>query len=314
MRIGVVVDSSCDLPPEFVRQNNIRVLPSTIRVDSELFTDERNEEATLAFYESHIGDKTHDAETFPFTVEQTMNLFLSQLVLDFDYVFCIPVWKARSKVYENVTRASFAILSSYRKHRAAAGTNGPFAMRVIDSKALFTGVAVQAAEASALAREGRQHADIRSHLIELSDHTVAYMVPSDLAYIRKRTLKRGEKSIGFATYLIGSALDIKPVLSLYREQTQPVAKLRGFDAAVEKMFTHVAAVLRDGKLISRHVCVSYGGNPAEVLGMPGFIGLQQACAKRGLQLMTTFMGASAAVNVGAGAVTVSYAGEYREMH
>ena len=43
---------------------------------------------------------------------------------------------------------------------------------------------------------------------------VGYFVPSDLAYIRTRAMKRGEKSVGLATFLIGTALDIKPVLGI----------------------------------------------------------------------------------------------------
>jgi len=314
MRIGIVVDSGCDLPADFIQEHNIQILPASIRVGSDLFTDERNAEATLAFYESHIGDKSHDAETFPFSVEQIQQVFLERLVLDFDHVFCIPVWKARSKTYENATRASFAILSRYHKVRNDAGVHGHFSMRVMDSKTVFTGLAVQAAEAVRLVNDGLQYNDIRARLGEIADHTIAYLVPADLAYIRQRTKQRGEKSIGLATYLIGSALDIKPILNIYREETRPVAKVRGYTAAVEKMLAHVAAVVRDGQLLSRQVCLSYGGNPAAVRGMPGFAELERICRERGIELLVSIMSAVAAVNVGAGAITVAYAGEYREMH
>lgn len=313
MRIGIVVDSSCDLPPEFIQGNNIKILPSAIRVDNDLFADERDPEATLAFYESHIGDKTHDAETRPFSVDEIERIFLERLVLDFDYVFCLPVWRARSRLYDNCTKAAFAILSSYRKYRARAGVNGVFSMRVVDSRTLFAGQAVQAAEVAHMVQSGNQPNEIRQRLGELVEQTVAYMVPADLAYIRQRTMHRGEKSINLATYLIGTALDIKPVLALYREQTQPVAKLRGYKPAVEKMLEHVARIVYDGQLVSRHVCVSYGGDPAAILQMPGYAELDVACRSRGVTLLRTFMGAVVGVNVGAGALSVAYVGDYREM-
>lgn len=313
MRIGVVVDSSCDLPQEFIEQNGIKILPNTIRVGGDSLVDERDEVATLAFFNSHIGDKSHDAETTPFSVDQIQKVFLERLVIDYDFVFNVTVWSKRSNVYENATKASFAILSSYRRTRSAANVGGPFSMRVLDSKTLFAGVGVVAAEAVRMAKEDLQPNEIRNNLDLVVQNTVAYFVPADLAYIRTRASKRGEKSVGFATFLIGSALDIKPVLCAYKEETNPAAKVRGYDAAVEKMLRHVAQRVRDGDLLSKYVCVSYGGNLAEARAKTGFGELEKACQERGVTLLLSVMSATAAVNVGAGGMSAAYAGTVKPM-
>ena len=309
MRIGVVVDSSCDLPPEFLEQNGVKIFPNSIRVGQDILVDERDPDATLAFFASHIGDKSHDAETSPFSVDAIQKVFLERLVLDYDFVFCITVWSKRSNVYENATKASFAILSTYRKTRSAAGVSGPFSMRVIDSKTLFAGTGIVAAEAVRMAREGLQPNEIRANLDQLIPNVVGYFVPADLAYIRTRATKRGEKSVGLAAFLIGTALDIKPVLGIYREETGPHAKVRGFEGAVEKMFKHVAGVLSTGNVLSKYVGISYGGDPSEVRMMPGFSELEQVCRSRELELLISVMSASAAVNAGAGGICVAYAGD-----
>ena len=49
MRIGIVVDSACDLPQDFLRDNNIILLPITVRIGDAVLTDHRDEEATLSF-------------------------------------------------------------------------------------------------------------------------------------------------------------------------------------------------------------------------------------------------------------------------
>lgn len=314
MRIGVVVDSSCDLPPEFLEQNNIRVLPNTIRVGADALVDVRDPEATLGFFSSHIGDKSHDAETTPFSVEQIQKVFLEQLVLDFDFVFCVTVWSKRSHVFENATKASFAILSSYRKTRNEAGVTGPFSMRVLDSKTLFAGVGVIAAEAVRLAKEGLQPNEIRTQLDNVVNNTVTLMVPTDLAYIRIRATRRGEKSVGAVGAFLAGALDIKPILCAYREETKPVAKVRGYEPAVEKMLRHVAERVRGGDLVSRYVVVSYGGELAEIRRLPAYLDLEKACVDREVTLMSCIMSASAAVNVGAGALSVSYVGADKPIH
>src|SRR5690606_28310467 len=130
MRIGLVVDSACDLPKDFIEQHGIEILPITVRIDETTLVDYRDEPATLAFLEAHIAERGASAETFPFTVEQIRDLFLQKLVIDYDHVFCMTITRTRSPIFENAQKASFAILGEYRPVRAAAGNNTPFALRV----------------------------------------------------------------------------------------------------------------------------------------------------------------------------------------
>ena len=47
MRIGIVVDSACDLPLEYLQQHNIVILPITVRIGEAVLADHRDEQATL---------------------------------------------------------------------------------------------------------------------------------------------------------------------------------------------------------------------------------------------------------------------------
>jgi len=76
MRIGVVVDSTCDLPQEFIEKHNIRILPITLHLDNDHLVDERDPQATLAFYDADLADRGHNAESAPFTVQQIQEVFL----------------------------------------------------------------------------------------------------------------------------------------------------------------------------------------------------------------------------------------------
>jgi DegV family protein with EDD domain len=314
MKIGVVVDSSCDLPEDFIERHRIKILPNTIQIDKQSFVDRRDARATLAFYHSHIGDLGHQAETTPLSVEAIQQMFLDQLVLEFDYVLCIPAWKARSEVYHNALKASHTILSQYHALKKAAGHDGLFSMRVIDSRTISAGTAVLAAHAAALAQKGVHGNDIRLDLDRLTQDVVAYYVPADLAYIRKRAARRGEKSVGLAAYVVSQVLDVKPVIAIYREQTRPVAAFRGLDSAFEHTLDHVGAVVRDGAMQSPYVCVSYGGDPACVRQLGAFRSLERTCRERGVELLLAIMSAPAAVNTGPGGLAVSYIGDFRKMH
>ncbi|MGH8456618.1 MAG: DegV family protein [Stenotrophobium sp.] len=310
MRIGVVVDATCDLPQEFFSEHHISVLPVTIRLGDETVIDARDPEITRRFYAEQLDAKGLDAETIPFSAEQIRQKFLDRIVVDYDYVFCITITSNRSPIFENATRASFAILNDYKNIRAKAGVSGPFALRVVDSKSMFCGTGLLAAEAAKLSQAGAAPNDIRRRLDDLRENICGYMVPSDLYYIRARGKKKGENSVGLITYAIGSALDIKPVIQCYRAETQPVAKILGYDRAVEKMFSHVAHQIERG-ISTQHICISYGGELERISGLPGYDMLAAVAREHQVEILGSVMSATAAVNAGGGCVAIAYGGDLR---
>lgn len=218
MRIGIVVDSACDLPQDFIQRNNVIVLPISVRIGEAVLADHRDEEATLSFLHAHVAERGHEAETTPFSVNQIRDLFLQRLVIDYDHVFCLTI-PLRSQIFDNATQASFAILNDYKPVRQAAGHTSPFALRVIDTLNLFAGQGITAVEAVRLRAQGLGVAPIRARLEQLAEHTYGYMIPRDLYYLRARARTKGDRSVGLIGAALGSALDIKPVLRAYRGVT-----------------------------------------------------------------------------------------------
>ena len=60
MRIGIVVDSACDLPLEYLERNNIVILPITVRIGEAVLADHRAnpEKGTGAVMCCTFGDVT----------------------------------------------------------------------------------------------------------------------------------------------------------------------------------------------------------------------------------------------------------------
>jgi len=308
MRIGIVVDSACDLPVDYIEKHNIVLLPISVRIGEAVLADHRDEEATLSFLHAHVAERGHEAETTPFSVNQIRDLFLDRLVIDYDHVFCLTISKLRSQIHENAMQASFAILNDYKPVRQAAGYNSPFALRVIDTLNLFAGQGVTAVEAVRMREEGANVAQIRARVEQLAENTYGYMIPRDLYYLRNRARAKGDRSVGLISAALGSALDIKPVLRGYRGNTEPVAKLKGFEPAVQKLFEFTARKVREG-LMTPTVCVGYGGELAELRALPGHTALKEACAEKGVELFESVMSLTGMVNVGKGAVAVGFAAE-----
>ena len=145
----------------------------------------------------------------------------------------------------------------------------------------------------------------------MSINTQTYMVARDLMYLRSRTKAKGDKSVSLFSATLGSALDIKPVLYCNRGETKPVAKIRGFDTAVRKLFAFASERVTAG-LMTPTLCLSYGGELEELRLLPGYNALIDTCRKHGVEVFESVMSLTGMVNVGKGSVVVGFAAEARE--
>lgn len=308
MRIGLAIDAACDLSREFLRRHDVAVMPITVRIDGEVFMDDREPAEIQRFIDRRLGSRSHSAETEPCPVEDVQKLFLEKLVLEQDCVFCLTITATRSPINEHVNRASFGILKHYRQAREQAGVPGPFMMRVVDTRNIFAGAAPVVCEAARLIAADVPPAAIRERLTQIANQTYGYMLPRDLYYLRARAKKKNDRSVGLVSAMLGSALDIKPILRCFRGETGPVGKVRGFEQGADSLFGYVAQRVRAGLLVPA-VCVSYGGDLAVLPQLPGYAGLRQACEETGVELMEAPMSITGMVNVGEGAVTIGFAAE-----
>ncbi len=308
MRFGIIVDATCDLPAAFFEQNPVEIMPVAIRLDGKAFSDTRDTAATIDYYRSEASQRGHEAETTPFTVDQIHDLFIDRLVVDYDCVFCLTVAASRSKIFERASEASYAILRDYRRRRREAGVEGPFLMRVVDTRNVFAAQGVTALEAVRMFRSGASPGRVRERLESLANHTYTYVVLRDVHYIRARTRHRGERSVSFLTAAIGGALDIKPVLQGYRSDTKAIHKARGFEQATADLFGYVIARVQQG-LLTKTLCLSYGGDLEAMRNLPNYDVLREVCRENRVQIHESVMSITGMVNVGTGGISLGFAAE-----
>ena len=302
------MDAACDLPQAFIAEHGIAVLPIAVKVDTDTFMDNRDPAEIQRFIDRRLGSRSHSAETEPTSAEDVQKLFLDKLVLEQDCVFCLTMTATRSPIHDNVVRASFAVLRNYREKREPLGVNGPFLMRVIDTRNIFAGAAPAIWEAAHLVATDQPPATIRERLNYVANHSYGYLVPRDLYYLRARAKKKNDRSVGLFSAVLGSALDIKPILRCFQGETGPVGKARGFEQGAQMLFDYAARRVRAG-LVVPVVCVSYGGDLAVLEHLPGYDGLRAACAETNTSLLESPMSITGMVNVGEGAVSLGLAAE-----
>jgi DegV family protein with EDD domain len=308
MRIGVAIDAACDVPHEFLERNGIAVMPITVKVDSQQFKDDRDPAEIRRFRDQKLGSRSHSAETEASSVEDVQTLFLERMVRDFDCVVCLTIMATRSPIHDNVIKASFAILKNYRPIREAAGLSGPFLMRVVDTRNIFAGSAPVVAEAVRMIQAGKSPADVRERAAHIADCSYGYMLPRDLNYLRSRARSKGDRSVSFFSSMLGTALDIKPILRAHRGETGPVGKVRGFEHGAQVLFDYASKRVQAGLLVPS-LSLSYGGDLDDMRNLPGYHPLTRVCGDAGVEILESPMGITGMVNVGEGAMTLGLASE-----
>ncbi|WP_426286459.1 DegV family protein [Luteibacter sp. E-22] len=308
MRIGIAIDAACDLPQEFLERNGIAVMPIAVKVDLQRFKDDRDPVEIQRFRNQKLGSRSHSAETEASSVEDVQNLFLQRMVKEYDCVVCLTIMATRSPIHDNVIKASFAILKNYRPVREAAGIGGPFLMRVVDTRNIFAGSAPVVVEAVRTIQAGKSPAEVRERAAHIADCSYGYMLPRDLNYLRSRARSKGDRSVSFLSSMLGTALDIKPILRAHKGETGPVGKVRGFEHGAQTLFDYAAKRVQAGLLVPS-LSLSYGGDLDDMRNLPGYQALTRVCAEAGVEILESPMGITGMVNVGEGAMTLGLASE-----
>lgn len=273
--------------------------------------DQRDPEATLAFYRQYQADKTLDADTAPPTVADIQARLLDELALQYDRVLVITITHTRSPLFAYATEAAYGALKqsrepAYHQRRVQAGLTGPFFVTVIDSQALFTGQGVLVHEAVRLLEEEQYSFGVLRKVIEqLSPRVQGYLVPNDLFYVRHRASRKGEKSISLLRYHFGTLLDIKPIIHFHQGDSQVIDKDRGFDRALIKLLNRTREAMAAG-LATPLVNCSYAGDLDVIRHKRAFVELEDDARQRGITVLLSMMSVTGALNVGPGAFALSY--------
>jgi len=308
MKTGLVIDAAVDLPRSFIRDNDIHVLPIELRVGDEYLIDVRDPESTEHFLAGSDDKRAEGyAESFPPSADDIAQTFLDDWVTECDHLLCITTTKGRSKIFSNATLAALQCARAAKEKRSRAGIATRWGASVINSRALFAGPGITVYEATRLVKTQMSAEAIEARLREVADCTHAFLVPDDLYYVVKRASKKGEKSVNWAAYAVGSLLHIKPILYGYQDETRPVGKARGFRKGVQAVFDHAVNQIERGTLEVPLINISYGGPLERCAQLPGFKELVARAREHRVEVLLSHLSMTAAINVGANGMALAFA-------
>ncbi len=295
----LVIDASCDVPEAVLSHPQVRVLPVNVFVNEKQVLDRREATVTQRFYREALNSpKAVHGRSEPMSTDDMVAALNSQLALNFDQLLGVFVASSRSAIYQ---RAKTAISVARREAfalRARAGNLEVLQADCVDSQAFFAGYGAQVMDLIDWLDKGAGIGDIIARQRVTVTQTYAYMAPGHVGYILERAALKGEQSVSAMAGLAAKALSITPILAGHMGVTAPVGRRLGKLKAREAVVEMGLRMIKNGLLLSQHMCFSYSGELSDIQSMNSFKYLQSYAKDNGVQLHLTCMSMTGSVNVG----------------
>jgi DegV family protein with EDD domain len=228
MGIKIITDSICDVPKEYVERYNIRVIPLTVHFGDESFKD--GIDLTLEEFLA----KLEKAEVLPTTSQVPPAEFLE-------------AFKEEISLGNKIVsiHGSSQLSGTYNSAVMAKEQIGGEDIHVIDSMGITLGAGMLVIKAARLAEEGLEAEEIVKE-IEAGKQKLKHMIIVDtLKYLHKG----GRLSLSAS--VLGSILNIKPILTVVHGELELFGKERGIKKAIAAVMDTIKdnGWILDGKVI-----------------------------------------------------------------
>jgi DegV family protein with EDD domain len=233
--VAIVTDSTSDLPPKLAAENAVTVVPLVLNFEGKSLLD------GVDITPSEFYRRLPNATTHPTTSQPSAGAFAEKyaaLLQNHDAIVSIHI---SEKLSGTVASA-----------RQAADMTDPARVHVIDSELVSMSLGLVTLVAAALATQGKDAAAIESMVTSMRPEVHTYFSVATLEFLR-----RGGR-IGRASALLGSVLQVKPVLCIRDGLVTPLERVRTFERALNRVVDLVREVDR-----GKGVCLIVGHADAE---------------------------------------------------
>ena len=217
MTIKIVTDSSADLPVQIFQELGITVVPLYVRFGENVYRD-RVDITESEFYQRLQHDPIH-----PNTTQPTPQ--------DFAEVYQKVSDKAGGIVSIHISGKLSGTCNSALQGKELAAVKCP--IEVIDSKSLTMALGLTVIAAAKLANQGKTLEQVVAEVKQAIPTTHLLGLLDTLKYV-----SLGGR-IGKAKALLGSILNVKPLLTLQDGETAPAGQVRSRSKGIDRLFDFV---------------------------------------------------------------------------
>ncbi len=213
-KIVVVTDSTCNLPPRFVSEYEIPIIPLNVQWGEETYLD------GVTLTQETFYTWLQEREGFPTTSQPSAGRFIEffrsvQEERAPDTILCLTISSDLSGTYSSAMQAKEALPE--------------LQLEVVDSRSVSAGLGFQVLAATRAAREGAEIDDVLARVHYVRAKTSLVFTVGTLEY-----LHRGGR-IGGASRLLGTALNLKPLLTVENGRVEALEKVRGRRKSLQRL-------------------------------------------------------------------------------
>ena len=235
MSVAIVTDSTADLPTQLTKARSVTVVPLTLNFEGRSLLD------GVDIRPSEFYRKLPNATTHPTTSQPAAGSFaetFAGLLTDHDEIVSIHISEKLSGTYASALQG--------------AEMTDPKRVHVVDSRLASMSLGLVVLAATAMASKGDGAESIAQRVTEMRDQVQTYFSVATLEFLR-----RGGR-IGRASAMLGSVLQVKPVLCIRDGLVTPLERVRTFERALSRIIELTREVDR-----GQGLCVIVGHADAE---------------------------------------------------
>ena len=236
--IRFITDSTCEAPPEFLAHPSVSVVPMSVVFGQRALRD------GVDITREQFWELLPKSEVLPTTSQATPGDFTG-LFRDFaaagDEVITLVISRKLSGTYDSAVIAKETVPG--------------VAVDIINSDSTSVGLGLMLGEGLAMAADGASRAEIVEKLNSMRERVHVLFTLDTLEY-----LQRGGR-IGRAQSMVGTLLNLKPILALSEGEVVPVGRVRNKRKAIDRMLELLAErVSARGPHV--HLAVTHGNSRA----------------------------------------------------
>jgi len=222
-RILILTDSTNDLPAEWIRQYDIRVIPTYVHFDMESLADDGVQLTRSDFYTRLAASSILPTTAAP-SVGEVLTV-MEKALQDADQVVAIT--------------AAASLSGLYNTFRLAAEQTAPDRVTLIDSRMTSMGMGWQVLTAAEMAQAGASTEEIKARMLDIQPRSHVWAALDTMEYLRR------SGRVSWAAAMVGGLFQIKPLIHLHDGSVGSAARVRTSHRAFETLveIAHQAAPL-----------------------------------------------------------------------
>jgi len=277
MKTAIVTDSTAYIPEQIREKYDIHMIPLSVNFENETYQEE------VEITSEQFFEKMRGQQQLPTTSQPPVGKF-------------VELFETLSKEYDAVIsiHLSSGISGTYNGAATAGDMVENIEVYAYDSEISCMVQGFYALEAADMAREGANPKDILARMDEMKETINAYFMVDDLS-----NLQKGGRLSG-AQALIGSLLQVKPILHFEDKVIVPFEKVRTRKKALNRVFELLDEVASQNEKM--RVVVIHANRPEEAEKMQ-----QELSAKYpNIECMISYFGPVIGTHLGEGAVGIGW--------